>query len=84
MFDHSSEAKKGGQTGEHIGYYFGGNAGRELGFPLLPIQTLQVIRKHDTRNCQTFRQRYLERIALHTAGDGAHQGQVGFLIVGGG
>jgi hypothetical protein len=37
-----SEAKKWGQTGEHIGYYFGGNAGHGLGFPLFPIYTLQM------------------------------------------
>jgi len=69
-----SEAKKWGQTGDHIGYYFGGDTGHELGFPLLPIQTLQMVREHHTRNRQTLGQGYLKRIALHTAGDGAHQG----------
>jgi hypothetical protein len=76
-----SETEKRGQSGEDFEYYLGGDPGHELGFPLLPIQTLQMIREDDPRNRQPFRQRYLERIALDAAGNGADEGEACLLIV---
>ena len=80
-FSFVSETEKRGQSGEYFGYYLGGDAGHELRFSLRPIQTLQMIREDDSRNRQPFGQRYLERIALDAAGNGADEGEASLLIV---
>ena len=76
-----SETEKRRQSGEYFGYDLGGDAGHELRSPLRPIQALQMIRENDSRNRQTLGQRYLERITLDAAGNGADEGEACLVIV---